>query len=121
MTQATRAIVHRAVGGVLSVMAFGVLGLVSAHAAEPGNGYAKSLLDQLVSREQARDASLNAARACVVQSRWHCVWHNAGAALSIDASSTEAKALVDRAIIESGAAAAPAGPGPDNVQVPMVQ
>ena len=90
-------------------------------AGEPGNGYARSLLDQLVSREQARDASLNAARACVVQSRWHCVWHNAGTALSIDASSTEAKALVDRAIIESGAAAAPAGPGPDNVQVPMAQ
>lgn len=90
-------------------------------ATDPNNGYALSLREQLVSREQARDASLNAARACVVQSRWHCVWHNAGAALSIDASSTEAKALVDRAIIESGAATAPAGPGPDNVQVPMVQ
>lgn len=90
-------------------------------ATDPRNGYALSLRDQLASREQARDASLNAARACVVQSRWHCVWHNAGTALSIDASSTEAKALVDRAIIESGAATAPAGPGPDNVQVPMVQ
>ena len=90
-------------------------------ATDPRNGYALSLRDQLASREQARDASLNAARACVVQSRWHCVWHNAGTALSIDASSTEAKALVDRAIIESGAATAPAGPGPDNVEVPMVQ
>jgi hypothetical protein len=90
-------------------------------ATDPRNGYALSLREQLASREQARDASLSAARACVVQSRWHCVWHNAGAALSIDASSTEAKALVDRAIIESGAATAPAGPGPDNVQVPMVQ
>lgn len=90
-------------------------------ATDPHNGYALSLRDQLASREQARDASLSAARACVVQSRWHCVWHNAGTALSIDASSTEAKALVDRAIIESGAATAPAGPGPDNVEVPMVQ
>jgi hypothetical protein len=90
-------------------------------ATDPRNGYALSLRDQLASREQARDASLSAARACVVQSRWHCVWHNAGTALSIDASSTEAKALVDRAIIESGAATAPAGPGPDNVEVPMVQ
>lgn len=95
--------------------------LAGVLAADPHNGYALSLRDQLASREQARDASLNAARACVVQSRWHCVWHNAGAALSVDASSTEAKALVDRAIIESGAATAPAGPGPDNVQVPMVQ
>jgi hypothetical protein len=90
-------------------------------ATDPRNGYALSLREQLASREQARDASLSAARACVVQSRWHCVWHNAGTALSIDASSTEAKALVDRAIIESGAATAPAGPGPDNVEVPMVQ
>lgn len=90
-------------------------------ASDPHNSYALSLRDQLVSREQARDASLSAARACVVQGRWNCVWHNAGSALSVDASSTEAKALVDRAIIESGAAAAPAGPGPDNVRVPMVQ
>lgn len=125
--RATRAaVIARTLDGIQSKLAKNDLkgaraSLRGVLAAEPGNGYAKSLLDQLVSREQARDASLNAARACVVQSRWHCVWHNAGAALSIDASSTEAKALVDRAIIESGAAAAPAGPGPDNVQVPMVQ
>lgn len=37
MTQATRALVHRAVAAVLSVVALGVLGLASAHAAEPGN------------------------------------------------------------------------------------
>jgi hypothetical protein len=125
--RATRAaVIARTLDGIQSKLAKNDLkgaraSLRGVLTAEPGNGYAKSLLDQLVSREQARDASLNAARACVVQSRWHCVWHNAGAALSIDASSTEAKALVDRAIIESGAAAAPAGPGPDNVQVPMVQ
>lgn len=95
--------------------------LSSVLASDPRNGYAQSLREQLVSREQVRDAALSAARACVVQSRWNCVWHNAGSALSVDASSTEAKALVDRAIVESGAAAAPAGPGPDNVQVPMVQ
>lgn len=95
--------------------------LASVLAADPRNGYALSLREQLVSREQARDASLSAARACVVQSRWNCVWHNAGSALSVDASSTEAKGLVSRAIIESGAATRPAGPGPDTVQVPMVQ
>lgn len=89
--------------------------------ADPHNGEALALRDQLLSREQARDASLSEAHSCVVQSRWNCVWHNAGKALSIDASSTEAKALVDRAIVESGAATAPAGPGPDNVEVPMVQ
>ncbi|WP_206956469.1 hypothetical protein [Trinickia acidisoli] len=95
--------------------------LASALAADPNNGDALALRDQLVSREQQRDASLGAARACVVASRWNCVWHNAGKALAIDASSTEAKALVDRAIVESGAATTPAGPGPDNVAVPMVQ
>lgn len=92
-----------------------------ALAADPSNTEALSLRDQLVSREQERDASLSAAHACVVQSRWNCVWHNAGKALSVDASSAEAKALVDRAIVESGAATTPAGPGPDNVQVPMLQ
>ncbi|MGN6232747.1 MAG: hypothetical protein ACTHNZ_16485 [Trinickia sp.] len=92
-----------------------------ALAADPSNSSALTLRDELHSREQERDASLSAAHACVVQSRWNCVWHNAGKALSVDASSTEAKALVDRAIVESGAATAPAGPGPDNVQVPMVQ
>jgi predicted Zn-dependent protease len=92
-----------------------------ALAAEPGNESALSLRDEVRSREQERDSLLSAAHACVVQSRWNCVWHNAGKALSVDASSTEAKALVDRAIVESGAATAPAGPGPDNVEVPMVQ
>ena len=38
MTQATRAIVHRAVAAVLSVVVLGVFGLVSASAAEPENG-----------------------------------------------------------------------------------
>lgn len=121
-----RASVARALDGVQARLAKNDLRgaratLSSVLASDPRNGYAQSLRDQLVSREQARDTALNAARACVVQSRWNCVWHNAGSALSVDASSTEAKALVDRAIIESGAAAAPAGPGPDNVQVPMVQ
>lgn len=121
-----RAGVARALDGVQARLAKNDLRgaratLSSVLASDPRNGYAQSLRDQLVSREQARDTALSAARACVVQSRWNCVWHNAGSALSVDASSTEAKALVDRAIIESGAATAPAGPGPDNVQVPMVQ
>ncbi|HTH75805.1 MAG TPA: hypothetical protein VL635_15500, partial [Trinickia sp.] len=106
-----RAGVARALDGVQARLAKNDLRgaratLSSVLASDPRNGYAQSLRDQLVSREQARDAALNAARACVVQSRWNCVWHNAGSALSVDASSTEAKALVDRAIIESGAATA---------------
>ena len=38
MTQATRAIVHRAVAAAFSVVMLGVLGVASARAAEPGNG-----------------------------------------------------------------------------------
>jgi hypothetical protein len=92
-----------------------------ALAADPRNGEALGLRDALSSREQERDAALSAAHACVEQSRWTCVWHYAGQALAVDASSTEARTLVNRAIVESGAATAPAGPGPDNVEVPMVQ
>lgn len=38
MRQATRAIVHRAVAAVLSVVVLGTLGVTAARAAEPGNG-----------------------------------------------------------------------------------
>jgi hypothetical protein len=94
--------------------------IASALAAQPGNSEAFMLQQDLHSRERERDAALSAARACVVQQQWLCAWHNAGNALSIDSSSVEAKALVERAIIESGAAARPPGPGPDGPDVPML-
>jgi hypothetical protein len=94
--------------------------IAAALAAQPGNGEAFMLQQDLHSREAARDAALSAARVCVVQQQWNCAWHHAGKALSIDSSSAEAKALVDRAIVESGAAARPPGPGPDGPDVPML-
>ncbi|HWX12839.1 MAG TPA: hypothetical protein VNZ04_12725 [Trinickia sp.] len=94
--------------------------IAAALAAHPDNSEAFVLQQDLHSRETARDAALSAARVCVVQQHWNCAWHNAGNALSIDSSSIEAKALVDRAIVESGAAARPPGPGPDGPDVPML-
>lgn len=83
-------------------------------------GEAAELRDDLRAREAARDAALGTARDCAAQQRWQCAWHNAGNALAIDASSREARALVRRSIVESGAATTPPGPGggPD---VPMLQ
>jgi hypothetical protein len=97
--------------------------LAAAHAAlaaQPKSGPAYMLRQDLASRESSRDALLKAARACVVQERWHCVWHNAGDALSIDSSSVEAKALIERSIVDSGAASTPPGPGP-GPDIPAVQ
>lgn len=94
--------------------------IAAALAAQPDNSEAFMLQQDLHSRERARDAALSAARACVVQQQWNCAWHHAGNALSIDSSSVEAKALVERSIVESGAAAKPPGPGPDGPDVPML-
>jgi hypothetical protein len=94
--------------------------LDAAQAAQPGNSEAFILQRDLVSREKARDSALNSARVCAAQQEWNCAWHQAGSALSIDAGSTEAKALVQRAMIESGAASRPAGPGADGPDVPLL-
>ncbi|NRO95949.1 hypothetical protein GWC77_08370 [Paraburkholderia sp. NMBU_R16] len=94
--------------------------LDAARAAQPGNSEAFMLQQDLVSRERARDSALNSARVCAVQQEWNCAWHQAGSALSIDAGSVEAKALVQRAMIESGAAFRPPGPGADGPDVPLL-
>jgi hypothetical protein len=94
--------------------------LDAARAAQPGNSEAFILQQDLVSRERARDSALNSARVCAVQQQWNCAWHQAGSALSIDAGSVEAKALVQRAMIESGAAFRPPGPGADGPDVPLL-
>lgn len=94
--------------------------LDAARAAQPGNSEAFMLQQDLVSRERARDSALNSARVCAVQQQWNCAWHQAGSALSIDAGSVEAKALVQRAMIESGAASRPPGPGADGPDVPLL-
>ncbi|MGV2291790.1 zinc-ribbon domain-containing protein [Trinickia sp. YCB016] len=68
----------------------------------PANSDALMLRQDLASREHARDAALNKARACLEQHQWKCAWHSAGNALSIDSSSTEASALEQRSLVNWG-------------------
>jgi hypothetical protein len=91
--------------------------LAQAHAAltraldeDPANSEAFTLRQDLRSREQARDADLHTARACLARRQWTCAWHSAGNAQSIDSSSTEASALVERSFVNWG----PDGPSPDS-------
>lgn len=91
-----------------------------ALAADPNNSEAFMLRQDLMSREQARDDALIAARSCAAQHQWRCAWHNAGKALAVDSSSAEAKAMVQRSIVDSGAMQLPAGPGPDMPDGPVM-
>jgi hypothetical protein len=91
-----------------------------ALAADPNNSEAFMLRQDLMSREQSRDDALIAARGCAAQHQWRCAWHNAGKALAIDSSSAEAKAMVQRSIVDSGAIDMPAGPGPDMPDGPVM-
>jgi len=94
--------------------------ITAAQAVQPDNSEAFMLQQDLYSREKSRDAAISAARMCAAQQQWNCAWHNAGSALAIDSGSVEAKALYNRAYVESGAAARPAGPGPDGPDVPLL-
>ncbi len=91
--------------------------LAAVEAAQPDNSEAFMLQRDLLSREQARDAALGTARTCFVEQRWSCAWHNAGSAMAIDSSSSEARSLVNRAMIESNAAGRPQ---PAQPAVPML-
>ncbi|WP_206997126.1 hypothetical protein [Trinickia mobilis] len=91
-----------------------------ALAADPNNSEAFMLRQDLLSREQARDGALEAARGCAAQHQWRCAWHSAGKALAIDSSSAEAKAMVQRSIVDSGAIDLPPGPGPDMPDGPVM-
>jgi hypothetical protein len=70
-------------------------------AEQPNNVDAIKLNADLEDRELKRNALLLAARGCAEQDQWHCVWRNAGNALVMDASSTEAKRLVTQAMWQS--------------------
>ncbi|TKC92633.1 hypothetical protein FAZ69_02910 [Trinickia terrae] len=81
-------------------------------AAQPDNGDAQRMRQELQAREQARDAALRVARGCAQQGLWTCVWHNAGDALAADSGSAEAKSLIARSIRESGWGKASQAPAP---------
>lgn len=80
--------------------------LAAAIAAQPDNRDALSMRETLAAREQQRDALLSIARGCGYIARWTCVWHNAGNALLVDSSSTEAQRLVSLAVRETEFASA---------------
>lgn len=77
--------------------------IMSALAEDPTNGAALQMQAELISREQERDALLGNARLCARDGQWVCAWQNAGHALTVDASSRQASALLTRAIAERGA------------------
>ncbi|SIT37075.1 conserved hypothetical protein [Paraburkholderia piptadeniae] len=77
-------------------------GVYWALSLQPDNRDALLMKMELVSRERARDAALKAARSCAGEERRQCVWQNASNALSIDSSSTGAKALVEHSNVDSG-------------------
>jgi hypothetical protein len=72
--------------------------IVSALAQQPSNGYALQMQTELVTREQERDSLLGYARLCAREGQWVCAWHNAGHALTVDASSSDARELLSRSI-----------------------
>lgn len=92
--------------------------LTSVLAAQPGNFEAQQMQTELASREGERDSLLGYARLCARDGQWVCAWHNAGHALTVDASSQEARDLLARAIAEHGATASrsfdPSLPGADD-------
>ncbi|WP_233870466.1 hypothetical protein [Paraburkholderia adhaesiva] len=92
--------------------------LMNALAEQPTNGEAQQMRTELASREGERDSLLGYARLCARNGQWVCAWHNAGQALTVDASSQEARALLSRAIAEQGAHASrtfdPSLPDADN-------
>jgi hypothetical protein len=91
--------------------------LMSVLAEQPGNFEAQQMQTELASREGERDSLLGYARLCGRDGQWVCAWHNAGHALTVDASSQEAREMLSRAIAEHGASASrsfdPSLPGGD--------
>lgn len=79
--------------------------LMNVLAEQPDNGQALQMQAELASREGERDSLLGYARLCARDGQWVCAWHNAGHALTVDASSVEARDLLSRAIAEHGATA----------------
>jgi type IV secretory pathway VirB10-like protein len=77
--------------------------ITNALAEQPGNSDALQMQGELKSREQQRDSLLGYARLCAREAKWVCVWQNAGHALTVDASSNEARRLLSRAIAEHAA------------------
>lgn len=79
--------------------------LMNALAVEPGNADAQQMRADLVAREQQRDALIGDARQCAHERQWACVQQDAGHAVNVDASSREARHLLELASAERRPAA----------------
>ncbi|RFU45941.1 hypothetical protein [Paraburkholderia sp. DHOC27] len=92
--------------------------LTTALAAQPKNRDAQDMDATLTTREQQRDAILQAARNCESTGRWICAWHNAGSAMVIDSGSADAKRILSHAMQEAQAARTPAAPSALDLEPP---
>jgi hypothetical protein len=91
------------------------LAVNAAFAMQANSADAQMIQHELTPLEQRRDAAIQTALVCVKGNLWNCVEHSARDALAIDTGSLEAKALLERAIVETGWAplhnkSAPAAP-----------
>lgn len=87
----------------------------AAFAMQANSADAQLIQHELTPLEQRRNAALQTALVCVKDNLWNCVEHSASDALAVDTGSVEAKALLERAIVQTGWAplrnkAAPAAP-----------
>jgi hypothetical protein len=76
--------------------------LSDARAIEPNNAEVTQMQGDLQDRENQRDVALNVANTCAKDKLWGCVRERASQALSVDVSSTDAQALLERVILTTG-------------------
>lgn len=76
--------------------------LASAQALQPGNPDAQTMASELRPLAARRDTALQAAQTCVTQQSWACARQHANEALAIDTGNETAKAILQRAIRETG-------------------
>ncbi len=93
----------------------------AAFAMQANSADAQLIQHELAPLEQRRNAALQTALVCVKDNLWNCVEHSARDALAIDTGSVEAKALLERAIVETGWAPLRNKPAPVAHAAPVTQ
>ena len=76
--------------------------VADAMSLDPNNDDTKQLQGDIREQEARRNAALNVANTCAKDKLWSCVRDNAAKALSIDVSSVDAQALLERVILSTG-------------------
>jgi hypothetical protein len=78
------------------------LAVNAAFSMQANSADAQAIQQELTPLERRRDAAIQTALVCVKDNLWNCVEHSARDALAVDTGSVEAKALLERAIVETG-------------------